>query len=184
MKKKHMSLPATVKSWLRRTDSWVPLGMSGQKELSSLAWGLAVSALLSLIFPSRLADRYQSLYIVTKSARILKPDAQMESFASLMSGALLGFLILALAMIPLAVYHYGLSFPRQQKHLYHAAASVKAPACPALSHCAGSGSGGGRAVRPPADLPLLPAVHRRDAGAVSGSRPMAEVLVYIKGEVS
>lgn len=117
MKKKHMSLPATVKSWLRRTDSWVPLGMSGQKELSSLAWGLAVSALLSLIFPSRLADRYQSLYIVTRSARILKPDAQMESFASLMSGALLGFLILALAMIPLAVYHYGYHF-RGSKSIY------------------------------------------------------------------
>ena len=117
MKKKHMSLPATVKSWLRRTDSWVPLGMSGQKELSSLAWGLAVSALLSLIFPGRLADRYQSLYIVTRSARILKPDAQMESFASLMSGALLGFLILALAMIPLAVYHYGYHF-RGSKSIY------------------------------------------------------------------
>lgn len=75
-----------------------------------LVAGLIVSTLLSLIFPGRFMDRYYDLYEITKTTRILRPGAQMESFASLMSGVLLGFLIMALTMIPLAVYHYRYHF--------------------------------------------------------------------------
>ncbi len=101
---------APVKSFQQRTEGWTPLGIPWQGERSLLTAGMVVSALISLTFCARFMDRYHSLYEMTETGRVLIPGAQMESFASLMSGVLLGFLIMALAMIPLAAYHYGYHF--------------------------------------------------------------------------
>lgn len=110
-------LRAAREAFRRRAETLlkVPLGIRWQGELSALAAGLSVSTLVSLAFPIRFAEAYYGLYETANKeiagvARILRPGAQMESFASLMNGALLGFLVVTLAMIPLAAYHYRYHF--------------------------------------------------------------------------
>lgn len=107
MRKHRISPPPRKKQTQRRScKDWVPLGIRWQSERSILAACLAVSALISLVFPSRFAEQYANLYITADASRILRAGARMEDFSVLMRGALLGFLVTALLMVFLAAYHY------------------------------------------------------------------------------
>lgn len=105
---KHRISPPLRKKQKQRCSckDWVPLGIRWQSERSILASCLAVSTLISLSFPTRFSQQYESLFIITDTSRILRQGAQMEDFAVLMRGALLGFLATALLMVFLAAYHY------------------------------------------------------------------------------
>lgn len=94
------------KAYRKRAEDSVPLGISWKKERSALIAGLITSILISLVFPIRFINCYHALFFTAGSTKTILPGAQMPDFKVLMDYTLTGFLILALSMIPLALYHY------------------------------------------------------------------------------
>lgn len=84
----------------------VPAGLNVQAECRAFGLGLGISALYSLIFLFRYAQAREALFEWTLRGKALKEGAVMANFCDLMDGLLLGFVVLALSMAGVAVYHY------------------------------------------------------------------------------
>lgn len=88
----------------------VPVGINASAEKNGLLWGYIASAVFSLVYLIGLSQDYNDLFEYPKNKRILIPGAIMPDFKDILGVSLYGFLILAIAMIPLAIYHYSYHF--------------------------------------------------------------------------
>lgn len=84
----------------------VPPGLDPAQELGWFAGGLGISLLYSLGFLIRYDNEYQSLFVWDGFMKTLDTSAVMPDFVQILGGSLNGFLILALCMVAVAVYHY------------------------------------------------------------------------------
>lgn len=84
----------------------VPPGVNLDQGLGWFAGGISVSLLYSLGFLIRYANEYQSLFLWDGLAKVLNTSAVMPDFVQILGGSLSGFLVLALCMAAVAVYHY------------------------------------------------------------------------------
>lgn len=83
-----------------------PAGLNVPAECRAFGLGLVISILYSLIFLFRYAQAREALFEWTLRGKALKEGAMMVNFGDLMDGLLLGFIVLALSMAGVAVYHY------------------------------------------------------------------------------
>lgn len=89
-----------------------PPGMSIKHEQGFLLGGLSASAFYSLGFLMRYISARRELYYYVGAQRRLKPDTIMPDFVELLSGSLLGFIVVAFCMLVFialryAYYHHG-----------------------------------------------------------------------------
>lgn len=88
----------------------VPPGVNAQQELHWICGGWALSLLYSLGFVTGYSQERNNLYMtVTTSAgrqRVLRSGAVMPDFADLLGTHLYGFLLVALCVLAVVVYHY------------------------------------------------------------------------------
>ena len=89
-----------------RLESHVPLGVNLEQELRWFAYGAIASLLYSLGFLFRYVGEYQSLFLWDGISRVLNPSAVMPDYVQILGGSLNGFLVLALCMVALAIYHH------------------------------------------------------------------------------
>jgi len=83
-----------------------PLGINLQREQRFFTTGIICSIFYSLIFLPRYQQAHSMLYHWKGDKCVLIPGAIIEDFGVLLENALVGFLILALCMLALIVYHY------------------------------------------------------------------------------
>lgn len=89
-----------------RWERLAPPGIGVSKELQWTGVGMALSLVYSLRFLLVYASAYEALYEWVGAEKRLIPGAMMPDFPDLLGNSLIGFLILALCMVPLAGYHY------------------------------------------------------------------------------
>lgn len=85
----------------------VPPGVNAQQELKWMFGGWMLSFFYSLGFTMRYAWEYRYLFTDAMGGpRVLKAYEVMPDFADLLSSHLYGFLIVALCMLGVVLYHY------------------------------------------------------------------------------
>ena len=89
-------------------DRHVPLGMDGENEARWYLQGLGAACIWSLMwFISSYSEAYRNLFhYVGLNRSILREGARIDSFAVIIAGSELLFLLLAAVMPLWAVYHY------------------------------------------------------------------------------
>lgn len=93
---------------MRKPDlsRFAPPGFNVNAEIHFFIIGMASSLILSLTFiPGYIANR-KSLYITFSSEKILMGGAKMADFSELLGFTLYGFLILAICMLGMIIFHY------------------------------------------------------------------------------
>lgn len=85
-----------------KTSRFLPLTLSRRSVIRGLATGILAGFLCNFSFLNSYGDARLDLYYITPSQRILRPDAVMPPFSSLLGISLYGCLAAALAMIPVA----------------------------------------------------------------------------------
>jgi hypothetical protein len=95
-----------MKLSLRSLERHVPPGVSLVQELGWLAVGGGSGLLYSLRFLGDYLMAYQSLFVWEGTRRILDTSKVMPDFVEVLGNSLNGFLLLALCMLPLLIYHY------------------------------------------------------------------------------
>ena len=94
-----------------------PPGFNVNAEVHFFIIGMASSLILSLTFiPGYLANR-KYLYITYSSEKILMERAKMPDFSDLLGFTLYGFLILAICMLGMIIFHYTYHF-KDSKSIY------------------------------------------------------------------
>ena len=89
-----------------RLERSVPLGINYGAELKWLAFGFVAALLGSLSFFAAYANHYQMLFQWrTELLKVLRPGAVMPDFVDILGASLIGFLILAVCMIGMLIYH-------------------------------------------------------------------------------
>ncbi len=84
----------------------VPAGLPAGRELTWISVGLGASLLYSFRFLLTFFDSRSALYATVGKARVLIAGAVMPDFADVLGGSLLGFVLVALCMPALILYHY------------------------------------------------------------------------------
>ena len=86
----------------------MPPGMNWREERNFYVFGLCAAFIYSLLFFIRFSNALSNLYGWDNVAlkRVLIPDAEMEDFCVLFRETDRGFLILALCMIGVCIWHY------------------------------------------------------------------------------
>jgi hypothetical protein len=98
---------------MRMKRDWERLAPPGIGEEAEIKWilsGMALSLLYSLRFLLAYFSAREALFEWVGRDKLLIPGAMMPDFAQLLDGSLIGFGILMLCMVPLAVYHYAYHF--------------------------------------------------------------------------
>lgn len=92
---------------LQFLQQWTPPGISAREECRWIRNGLVISLLFSLLFFSRYYGAYRSLFLYLENgSKILLEEKTMPPYVQILGMCLAGFLVIALCMLPLAVYHY------------------------------------------------------------------------------
>lgn len=94
-------------------EKWLPIGFDADKEKSRITFGLISAAMFSLlVFAYRLNAARDALYMYPAPNHIktIISGARMADFGDVLGFSMAGFIILALSMIGLAVYHYNYHF--------------------------------------------------------------------------
>jgi len=104
-----------IRAALERTRGWLdrntPPGFPWGTTLKAVTCAEVLGFLWSLSFFAAYAESYGWLFrTVYGGKKILIEDAVMTDFADLLSGRMLGFFAVAVAMIALAGYHYSYHF--------------------------------------------------------------------------
>ncbi len=84
----------------------VPPGFPVRRELTWIGVGLGASLLYSFRFLLTFFDSRSDLYETVDKARVLIAGAVMPDFADVLGSSLLGFVLVALCMPALILYHY------------------------------------------------------------------------------
>lgn len=93
-------------------DHQIPPGLEWRTELKWTGMGLVLSAVISgIAFLVRMEKAYEQLFYWEMSGngvriKLLKEGAVINEFADILDRSLIGFVIIALAMVALAGYHY------------------------------------------------------------------------------
>ncbi len=88
-------------------EKHAPAGINLQMEQGIFKAGMIFSFLFSLIFFLRYNSAYSVIRDWRKSNRVLQPGSIIfEDFNVILGSSLIGFLLLALCMLALIVYHY------------------------------------------------------------------------------
>lgn len=90
----------------RKLERQVPPGVQVRHELKWFVCGEIASLLYSCGFLFHYWQAYQSLFLRNGLARVLDTSAVMPDFVQVLGGSLVGFLMLALGMTAVVVYHY------------------------------------------------------------------------------
>ncbi len=85
---------------------YAPPGVNLGQELGWFASGIGASLLYSLGFLFRYSREYQLLFLWDGTAKVLNTSAVMPNFVQVLGGSLDTFLVLALSMAAVAIYHY------------------------------------------------------------------------------
>lgn len=85
---------------------FVPLGVNARQELEWMFGGWMLSFFYSMGFLVRYEREYLSLFHTIDKRRVLLEGRFMPDFADLLGSHLYGFLIVALCMLAVVVYHY------------------------------------------------------------------------------
>lgn len=99
---------------------YMPLGFDCSGELLWIRIGMILSVLYSMIFFIEYSDCYQNLFVYNRGlkTKTLIDGAVMEDFAAMMPKYLMGFAVLAMVMVFVAVYHYMFHFSGGSKSIY------------------------------------------------------------------
>jgi hypothetical protein len=89
-----------------RSERLLPPGIPAGTELKWLWLGLLAAFLVSLSFIPAWGSNRDALYRVVGTDRILITDRIMPDFANILGGSLYGFLVYALCMPALALFHW------------------------------------------------------------------------------
>ncbi len=85
---------------------YVPPGVNFRVELKWLGTGLLLSFFYSLIFLINYSNHYGSLFWYNGTEKVLLEGAAMPDFIEILGNSLVGFLILAICMTAVLLYHY------------------------------------------------------------------------------
>ena len=114
MTNRNTAIREKLTGWLEYNT---PPGFPWKNTLKGLAWAGSLSLLWSLSFFYTYLVYYDQLFQTMLSGKkILQEGAVMADFGFILKGKQNGFLIIALAMIGLAVYHY--------TYFYHGSKSI------------------------------------------------------------
>ncbi len=93
---------------MKRLDlsRYAPLGFPVEGERNLYLTGLICSALFSMGFLLRYFSALDALYLDTNGIRELSESAVMPDFVNLLASSFLGFLMLSVAMLGFAAFHY------------------------------------------------------------------------------
>ena len=83
-----------------------PPGYNIEKEKNFFLAGIACAAIFSFGFPLRLADAVYDLYEYRAGQRVLRDGAIMPDCRELLGLSLVGFVVLAIAMMSFVFFHY------------------------------------------------------------------------------
>ena len=83
-----------------------PPGINLKQERQFFLTGMICAELYSMLFLLRYGNARSWLFEQHAGQRMLIPGAIMEDFVTILSDALVGFLVLSLCMLVLIVYHY------------------------------------------------------------------------------
>jgi hypothetical protein len=89
-----------------RLEFHVPPGVNLRQELNWLVYGGVAGLLYSLKFLIHYAKNYERLFLRDGMSKVLNTRAVMPDFMEILGSSLGGFLILALCMGAVAIYHY------------------------------------------------------------------------------
>lgn len=89
-----------------RLKKCVPPGIPAKKEIQFYGIGNAAAFLVSCSFLSRYRDAYGQLFNFRHGGKVLRPDAMMQPFGTLIRGSFLGFLVIAVCLLGLIAFHY------------------------------------------------------------------------------
>ncbi|NCB51178.1 MAG: hypothetical protein EOM54_04760 [Clostridia bacterium] len=103
-----------MKKWIERN---VPAGIDYGLELRWIGAGLLVSLFYSLRFADSYTMQSASLYIMKGAEKVLRAGAVMTDFVYVLGDSLAGFMILALCMLAVLVWHYAYHY-RGSKSIY------------------------------------------------------------------
>ena len=88
-------------------NRFVPLGIDGVTEGKWILTGLGASAIAALVnFSVRYSDAHAQLYRQGMGMKKLIPGRVIASFPQILLGCDIGFILLCIAMVMLAAYHY------------------------------------------------------------------------------
>lgn len=85
---------------------YAPPGINLNPEKNVFLWGLAGAACWSLSFLFRLYEKRDALFQRIGNENVLRAGAVMPDYTEVLGSALIGFAVLALAMLAFLVYHY------------------------------------------------------------------------------
>lgn len=85
---------------------YAPLGMNLTPLKQTLIWGGIASVFWSFSFVAKFTNSYNDLFRTVRYEKILREGAIMTDFVDLIPFTLVGFLVLAIAMLAFCVYNY------------------------------------------------------------------------------
>jgi hypothetical protein len=93
-----------------KPDDYAPLGVDYKRELKWTAYGLAAAFVYSLSFFIAYSKWYELLYTWDGTIKVLRPDAVMPDFMEILESSLVGFVIVAVCMLAMLIYHYAFHY--------------------------------------------------------------------------
>ena len=89
---------------------YVPLGANLDTELKWIAYGLVAAFIYSLSYFITYSGHYRALFRWDGMTKVLQEGAVMPDFIDILGVSLIGFVVLAVCMIAMLVYHYASHF--------------------------------------------------------------------------
>lgn len=89
-----------------KIERYAPPGINIHLEIRYYFTGLLCAFLYSMLFLIRYSNSLSKLYGWVGNNRVILPDAVMDDFYLILDSCLLGFVIIAVAVLFLIVYHY------------------------------------------------------------------------------